>query len=449
MERLSGFESYLLQADSAAAPGHVSALGIYDPAGRHIDFAAIQSYLAARVHRHGMFRRRLATLPLGLGRPFWVDEAQFDIEYHVRHIALPRPRDWTQLCTVVARLHARPLDLTRPLWECYVIEELDNVPGQAAGSFAVLIKVHNAALGGELETELLAALHELSAGSQASAPKERPYFDAAPAVLGLALRNAMAAAALPLELGRYLLAHVAPVLHAGGARAKALAAPACRLNRRLSSHRMVGGATFARAALEALCARAGAGDVHDVVLSLIGGALRRHLRAHMDLPDTSLLAEVALRSAQGPGRRGRANSAGLALHTGVSDPLERLRRISAGTHAARGNARSYLGRRLALDALEFVPTVLLGVAGKALQASVNTSVARVQGPQAPLYFAGSRLAHLFTLPPLRGAVGLAHTVTYYCDEVTIGVSACRNVLPDTARYAAFLNQEFDELLGAA
>jgi hypothetical protein len=211
----------------------------------------------------------------------------------------------------------------------------------------------------------------------------------------------------------------------------------------------VGGATFARAALEAICTQAGAGDVHDVVLATIGGALRRHLHAHMDLPPTSLLADATLRSSQGPARRGRANSACLALHTGVADPLERLRRIGADTRAASANARTYLGRRLALDALEFVPTVLLGPAGRAMQAQVNTSVARVQGPQAPLYFAGARLAHLFTMPALRGAVGVAHTVTYYRDEVTIGVAACRSVLPDPARYCALLNQAYGELIAWA
>ena len=105
-------------------------------------------------------RRRLLRLPLGLDRPYWVDDERFDLEYHVRHIALPKPGDWRQFCIQVSRIHARPLDLNRPLWEVYVIEGLDSFLDLPAGSFALLTKTHHAALDVEHDGELTARLHD-------------------------------------------------------------------------------------------------------------------------------------------------------------------------------------------------------------------------------------------------------------------------------------------------
>ena len=148
MERLTGLESLYLRLETDSMPMNASSLTIYDrsaaPGGK-VEFADIQRYIAERAHRAGIFRRRLATLPLSIARPYWVDDPGFDIEFHVRHIALPRPGDWRQLCTQVARLHARPLDRSRPLWECYVVEELDNIQGLPPGSFALFFKTHFAA----------------------------------------------------------------------------------------------------------------------------------------------------------------------------------------------------------------------------------------------------------------------------------------------------------------
>lgn len=500
MERLSGLQGYLLQMDSDTSPGHVSSLGIYDPASAPsgvVGFADVQRFLAARIHRHGLFRRRVAALPLNLARPYWVDQDGFDIEYHVRRTALPKPRDWQQLTALVARLHARPLDLSRPLWECYVIEELDGMPDLPSGAFALLIKVHSAALGGELETQLLAALHELSPASKVSGPKDKPYYDHPPTPLDLALRNVIDAAAWPLEASRYVLSHMAPIVGLGVGLGVGLAArlrrrtrgqgpdrqraapsgadakppmPATQLNRRVSRHRVVTGATFELAQLEALCeklrmpaarasvAAAQGPDINDVTLAIVGGALRRYLHGKMDLPAISMCADApysarAGRDGDSTARRGAANSAVLALHTEIADPLLRLRKIAANTLAQRASPRAYLSRRLTLDALEFVPSLLCGLYDRSVpqlgrSKAVNTVVHRVQGPAAPLYFAGAELVLLFGFAPLRAQAGIAHTVSHYHGQCTIGVTACRSVLPDAERYADCLRAACADLVGA-
>ncbi len=144
---------------------HVAGLAIYDPStapGGAVRFKDVLRFFAAQVSRQPLLRRRLVQVPLSLDRPYWIDDGELDVEFHVRHIALPHPGDWRQLCIQVARIHSRPLDRSKPLWEAYVIEGLHNVPGVPPGSFALYTKMHHALIDGESGTELNKALHSLT-----------------------------------------------------------------------------------------------------------------------------------------------------------------------------------------------------------------------------------------------------------------------------------------------
>ena len=165
MRQLSGLDYAFLQLERGNNFMHVAGLGIYDPSsapGGRVRFKDILRFFSARIERFPHFRRRLITVPWMLDRPWWVEDAELDVEFHVRHIALPQPGDWRQLCIQVARLHSRPLDRSKPLWEAYVIEGLHNVPGVPPGSFALYTKVHHALIDGEAGSELTRAIHSLS-----------------------------------------------------------------------------------------------------------------------------------------------------------------------------------------------------------------------------------------------------------------------------------------------
>ena len=128
---------------------HIGSLAIYDQRtapGGQVTFKDILQFFKKRLHKARAFRQRVARVPLSLDHPYWIEDPDFDLEFHVRHIALPNPGDWRQLCIQAARLHARPLDRSKPLWEAYVIEGLDNVAGVPKGSFALLTKIHHAAI---------------------------------------------------------------------------------------------------------------------------------------------------------------------------------------------------------------------------------------------------------------------------------------------------------------
>ena len=174
MEHLAGTDSYFLYTERGNVYNHVASLGIYDPStapGGKVRFKDILRYFSKRLDASPLFRRRLVTVPHGVDRPYWLDDPDLDLEFHVRHIALPEPGDWRQLMIQVARIHSRPLDRSRPLWEVYVIEGLDRIPGLPVGSFALFMKFHHASIDGQAGAQLLRAVHSLSAGADDLGPR--------------------------------------------------------------------------------------------------------------------------------------------------------------------------------------------------------------------------------------------------------------------------------------
>ena len=480
MKRLTGLESLYLRLETDSMPMNMSSLTIYDRSaapGGTVEFADIQRFIAERAYRAGLFRRRLATLPLSLARPYWVDDPGFDIEFHVRHLALPKPGDWRQLCTQVARLHARPLDRSRPLWECYVIEELDNIQGLPPGSFALFFKTHYAALGGVLAMQLFTAMHELAPDARASAPKDRRYFDHAPTLVDLAARVTADSIRTPLALARFAAASTGPLLRLGAREAGAmvrralrvappgtvaadLPAPRTRFNHPVSPHRVVDGVRFARAEIERMIERVPGAPVEDVAVAVIGGALHKYLDARLEAPGASLVAEVPIGTRADPrSRPGRtfADSAVMPIYTDVEDAAERLQCVVAAARRLHAAGAARMGRKLVVDAMQFVPAPVLGTVGDIAQwlrlgsrlaPIVNTSIASVRGPDVPLYFAGAPLVGYYGLSVIHDLAGLAHIVGQYHGAVTIGVTACRAMLPDPGRYAACLYEAYDELADA-
>lgn len=492
MRQLTGIESLCLRLESAATPMHVSTLAVYDRAsapGGKVEFADILRHFRERTHRAGIFRRRVVALPMGLARPYWIEERDFDIEFHLRHLALPRPGDWQQLTTQVARLHSRPLDQTRPLWECYVIDELDRIPGVTPGSFALLIKTHYAALGGALGTQLFAALHELAPDSRASPPKGVQFFDRAPTTAQLLLASAIDTLKTPLTVGRWLATRANPLLTFGSAAlgrllsrqsdseaaASARAAqtstdpdsapppgsnlppPHTRFNGMVSPHRVIEAVRFDLAEVERIRDSVPGATVLDVALAVIAGALHSYLDARLELPAASLVAEVPSASRSGTrvyASPTLADSTAMRLFTEGEDQAERLRLIVAEARHRRADFQSFLGRRLMLDAVELVPDLVLGMAGDLVRRArlvgrlgpmINTSVASVRGPDTPLYLAGARLVDFYGLQSLSDLTGLAHLVGYYNGAMTISVTACRVMLPEPARYAESLRRSYRSL----
>ncbi|MGI9285536.1 MAG: wax ester/triacylglycerol synthase domain-containing protein, partial [Pseudomonadales bacterium] len=174
MKQLTGLDASFLHAELPHTTMHIGPLLIYDMAtapGGFVRFKDILRVFEERLDRSPVFRRKLANVPMSLDQPYWVEDEHFDLEFHVRHIALPKPGDWRQMSIQCARLLTRPLDHSRPLWEAYVIKGLDNIEGLQPGCFALLLKIHHAAIDGATAAEIINSIHDLSATPNRSRKK--------------------------------------------------------------------------------------------------------------------------------------------------------------------------------------------------------------------------------------------------------------------------------------
>lgn len=468
MEQLSGMDASFLYFEDAHAPMHIGSFAIYDqstaPGGR-VTFKGILQNVERRLHLARCFRQRLVQVPLDLDHPYWIEDPDFDLEFHVRHIALPHPGDWRQLCIQVARIHARPLDLNKPLWEMYVIEGLDSVRGVPKGSFAVFTKVHHAAIDGVSGAELAAAVHDLSPTATPPPPEYDWVPEELPSFAGLAARTAINNVRYPFRFAQ-ALGRTAPGIAAllqGASSADVEGSgpvPRTRFNGTVSSHRVIEGRDFSLERIREIRQCVPGATVNDVILTVCGGALRAYLQRHKELPRESLvaMAPISVRTASERGTAGNKISAmAVTLFTNVADPLTRLERVHQGTRGSKAQAEA-VGARTMTDMTQFMPGVLAGLAARlytrlglanSIRPFLNTVVTNVPGPQIPLYFTGARMVSMYGLGPVLDGMGLIHPVFSYDGHITISFTSCREVMPDPGFYATCLEESFDELYRAA
>jgi WS/DGAT/MGAT family acyltransferase len=468
VEQLSGQDATFLYLESARMPMHIGSVNVYDQStapGGQVRFKQILDLVESRLHRARAFRQRLARVPLELDYPYWINDPDFDLEFHVRHIALPKPGDWRQLCIQVARLHSRILDLSRPLWEMYVIEGLDEVAGLPAGSYALLTKIHHAAIDGATGAEITAALHDLSPEGSVVAPDRQWVAERPPSDLELMLRTYGNNVRQPFRLLKVLSDAVPAVarvqrqlrreeLHRAGD------VPRTLFNATVSPHRVFEGRDFALSDVKAIRRAMPGVTVNDVVLAICGGAIRRYLLHRGALPEQSLvaMAPVNVRTDDQAGAAGNQVSAmAVALRTDVPDALDRLRAVHAHTRDAKELSQAY-GARLMTDLNRHIPAATLALAGRlvtrmgvanVIKPLFNCVVTNVPGPQIPLYMNGARMVTQYGLGPVGDSVGLFIPVLSYNGRLTISFTSCREIMPDPAYFAACIEESFAELLDAA
>ena len=477
MQQLSWTDDMMLRAETPATPLQIQMLLIYDPStapGGKVTFKGILEEIDARLHLADVFRRRLTGLPGGLHRPYWVEDPNFDLEYHVRHIGLPQPGDWRQLCIQVARLHARQIDLRRPPWEITVIEGLNAVPGVPRGSFAMALKLHHCAVDGMASVQMIAAMHDLDADGPRPAGPDDPWRpDALPSNADLLSRTAINVALYPLRAGAVLASSVPKAVRGlAGLPAKLVGGvvsrvgggglpsfpPKTRFNQTVSPHRVFEARFHDLADFKRIKASVPGATVNDVALAYVGGALREYLADHGELPDESLVAAcpISLRDSDDKSGKGNMVFGRLqSLGTDIADPIERLSSIAASTAGGRSGSDQSTGTQL-LELIGTVPTSLLGITAKA--ASVlplsgptvaNTTVTNVPGPTEPIFFSGARLVRAAGLGPLVAGLNLIHVVASYNGTLSISATADRDALPDPATYAECMEKAFQELLAGA
>ena len=468
MQQLTELDNTFLQMESSRTPMHITPVIFYDQSsaqGGKVRFKDILEVFRANLHKSKIFRRKLAGGAMGFDTPYWVEDPDFDLEFHVRHIALPRPGDWRQLCILMSRLHARGLDMSRPLWEAYVIEGLNEVQGLPPHSFAILLKIHHAAIDGVSGAEIIQAIHSLSV-DEARPPFEDDWHgeaDPSPvAVWSRAYLNNLKRPMKLFETARELLPNVMQANRESSRRDTGNLPPLQNtpFNAKVSSYRVTDTLVMELDRVKAIRQAVAGATVNDVIVSVVSGALRKYLLAHDSLPERSLTCGAPINVRTERNSQSAGNQVGMMtidMATTVEDPLQRLRAVMANA----GDAKQYssaVGPAAFLEVSEGLWPQMLNLAlhTATLVARTNdialplhTVVSNVPGPQVPLYLAGARAHMMMGMGPLLDMAGLFHAVISYCGTITINFTSCRELLPDPDFYKECLEQTYAELENAA
>jgi WS/DGAT/MGAT family acyltransferase len=461
-ERLSAQDSSFVLFEQRATHMHVAALALAElgplrTPGGGLDAPRLTRYIESRLGALPRYRQKLVRAPFS-GHPVWVDDDHFDLDYHVRHTALPHPGGVEELKRLVARVVSQPLDRDRPLWELWIVEGLEG------DRFALLMKVHHCMVDGAAGVSLLTLLMRGDPDASIEPPEAwfpRPRPSAfrlafgeltsraqAPLALGHALWDAARDPQRALRDARERASSIADALRAG------LRLPAeTTLNQPIGPHRRVEWLELDLEEIKRLRRKLG-GTVNDVVLTIVAGAIGRFLARRREATeniDYRVVVPVNMRGADGdPMLANRVSAFFISLPVRESDPLARFDAVRRETSRLK-TSRAAEGIDFFTQLVDRSGSTWLTALGVRLAARVqpyNQIVSNVPGPQQPFYVLGARLEALFPLPPLFERQGLGTAVLSYSGKLCWGFVADRDSVPDLAALTRDVQAAHDELRDA-
>ncbi len=466
-QQLSAQDAQFLYIQNGNTLTHVMAINICDPAtapGGKVRFKDIVNHIAARIDTSPVFKRKLLRLPFDFDHPYWVEDTDFELEAHVSHARLPEPGDWRQFCIQVARHFSRPMDMNRPLWDIYILEGLDRIPGIAPGSYAMLTRIHHAAIDGASAAHMFVALSDSDAKGTPAIPLGPAKVDlgSPPTPVQILARAIQSNLTSPVKFMDTLM-KMSPALVSAASKSMRQpkegrsGVPDTRFNARISTHRMFDATEFSLADLSRIRKLADGATINDVVLAICSGALRGYLLKHRELPIETLIAiaPINLRSAKGeaevPGNNISAMSVELATH--LADPIERLAAIRNYTVDAKA-AKTGISARVMTDLTKHIPGATMAGVARIITSprfaprQANVFISNVPGPQQPLYMNGATITHQYGMAPLANNMGLFIATPSYDGRISFCITSERSILPDVAFFRECIDASFHELLAA-
>lgn len=469
MRHLSGLDATFLHVESPEMPMHIGSLNVVDlPVGFEGEFYDnVKRHMAQRMHLAEMFTRKLALMPFDLSNPVWVDDEDIDLDYHIRHITLPKPGSNHQLQQYVARLHSSLLDRSRPLWEIYVID------GLKSGQVALYIKAHHAGMDGQAGVAVAKAVFDLGPeGRTIKPPRPRVrrhqyqlgVAELAGAAVANTVRQVVSLVKTAPAMGRALVDVLLPTPDENGKRQLTLPktlnplGPRTVLNVSITNQRSFAGRTISMAETK-LIGKAFGASLNDVVMCTTAGALRQYLKDHNDLPDKSLVAAVpvSLREAGDASANNQVSMMTMTLATHIKDPVARLAAIRSASVAKKATMARVKTAIPTDFPLLGAPWLVSGVATLVGRSGLlnlfppvaNVLISNVPGSPVPLYFAGARLACYYPVSIPAHSMALNVTVQSYAGRLDYGLIACRRAVPDIGDLGDYLLAEHAVLLERA
>jgi WS/DGAT/MGAT family acyltransferase len=453
-DRLTGLDASFLHLEDASAHMHVASVMLFE--GDPPPYDELLEGIERRLHLVPRYRQRLANVPLGQGRPKWVDDPHLNLRYHVRATALPAPGSETELRALAGRVFSQQLDRDKPLWELWLVDGLEG------GRFALLAKTHHALVDGISGVDIVSVLFDVSA--EPAAPPDpgnrwlpRPLPSRAQ-LLGEAL---LERATVPGEVARSVRALFrAPRRVVEGARDAAVGvgamawaglnpAPSSPYNRSIGPHRRFTWVRADLADLKAIKDELG-GTVNDVVLATVAGALGRHLRRrgqHTDGLELKAMVPVSVRTEVEQGALGNRVAAMMApLPVWCQEPVARLDIVREQMKDLKGGGQA-VGAQVLTELSGFAPPTIMGQASRLMsrQRFFNLVVTNVPGPQFPLYLMGREMLETFPMVPLAKNQGLGLALMSYNGHINFGLVGDYDMLWDLDELAGDVRASLAEL----
>lgn len=467
MQQLSELDASFLYLESANTPMHIGGVYVFDGSARDtpLSFEAFAGFLRSRLHVAHFFRQRLMTIPLSLDLPYWVDDPDFSIERHLAYVTLSGRKDLNGVVQLAERIIEEPLRRDRPLWHITFVDGLEVSDNLPAHSFAMIVRIHHAAIDAFSGEDIMGTLLEYSPKPRSVPPapawRPRPL----PSTQRLVMQGATNALRKPFRLaaiGRHALSASLQNLMLPQVVRRSLPralfnAPRSPFNRTITARRKLVSVDVPLARLKAVKSAIGDVTLNDVVLGVCAETLRRYLDEHHQTPDRPLVAltPVSVRSRSLRRPTGNQMSAmTLSLATDEPDPARRIRIIHRHAVVSESYQEAIAADRLT----ELVPSTLLGLSARLYsefqlaqyyRPMFNVPITNVPGPQVPLYLQGARLMRQYNFAPLFDGLGLVIVAVSYEGVISFNLTLAPDAIDDGDRFNTLIGESLAAIEEAA
>jgi len=461
MEMLSALDATFIYLESEHSPMTIGGVYVIDAGDtpKSFSYESWYSLVESRLKLSEVFRRRLVETLLDLSFPYWIRDPDFDLRKHLPRVSLPGPGGMTELMQLAAETWNQMLDRERPLWDITFVTGINNISGISKDSFALITRVHHAAVDGKASTEMMTALLDMTPrprkvdGMDSWEPEEFP------STLGVIGRSWSRAGNKVVDLAGFVGRVAVDAVKVRGDKElnkiepppRLLSAPTSFFNQPINSARTFWGKNFEFERIRAIRKAVPGVTVNDVVLAICAGGLRKYLSERGELPGKPLvaMAPISVRGKE-EGVGNQVSAMLVSLATDIDDALVRLVHIRANTQRSKVHASALPANKIT----EFLPSETLAAAARVYTRTrlgghhrpfFNVTITNVPGPPMPLYAAGARIHSAFGMAPILDGLGLILVVVSYDGRMSIGISSCEQIVPDPDNMAECFASSLDEL----
>jgi diacylglycerol O-acyltransferase len=460
---ISGMDATFLYTETPTSPMNIGSVIVIEGS---LDFQTFKDTVHSRIHQFPKLHQRLIYVPMSIDYPYWVDDPNFDIDLHIKHIALPKPGSWKELRKIASQIFSEPFDQNRPLWSMTFVEGLDNMPQVPPGSVAIISTIHHVAIDGVGGAGLMSLFLDFTPEKK-EIPPPQPYRPAPlPNHIDLLINSTMSFARDPFKFPKIITDALKATVRAGvlsrmqGSELPTapFTAPATPLNGIISGVRKWNSAILSLPRVQNIKNIMGT-TLNDVLLAICSGALRRYLDEKGKLPEKSLvsLVPISTRKKDEGSTDNQISAMLVQIATNVEDPIERLETI----HENNNRGKNYQGAIGAKTLSQMANAIPFGIANQAARLysrykisefhkpMFNVTITNVPGPQMPLYVSGHKMITIMGSAPIIDGMGLIITILSYDGHITISPVSDTNSMPDLDQFTIYIRESANELEAAA